>query len=72
MLKELQSADADVRGECEVAAVRDYFAWPNSFFAEMLEKLMVEGKLTKSILSLPRHQCGKKKPPQLTASSALQ
>jgi meiotically up-regulated gene 157 (Mug157) protein len=42
---------------------RDYFAWPNSFFAEMLEKLMVEGKLTKSILSLPRHQCGKKQPP---------
>ena len=45
---------------------RDYFAWPNSFFAEMFEKKWREGKLTKASLSLPRHQCGKKIPPDLT------
>lgn len=42
---------------------RDYFAWPNSYFAEMIEQLLEQGKLTKAILSLPRHQCGKKRPP---------
>eukprot|EP00037_Helgoeca_nana_P014120 m.131056 g.131056 ORF g.131056 m.131056 type:complete len:577 (+) comp22400_c0_seq1:346-2076(+) len=42
---------------------REYFAWPNSYFAEMLEKLLAEGMLTKAILSLPRHQCGSAKKP---------
>ena len=26
---------------------RDYFGWPNSFFAELIDKLVQEGRLTR-------------------------
>ena len=50
----------DVRNSCEYT--RPYFAWPNSFFAELVDKLLKDGTLTAEILRLPRKMCGKKPP----------
>lgn len=46
----------DVTNACDFS--RDYFGWPNSYFAELIDKLLSEGKLSSKILSLPRKQCG--------------
>jgi meiotically up-regulated gene 157 (Mug157) protein len=39
---------------------RKYFGWPNSYFAELIDKLLATGRLTAKMLSLPRSQCGGK------------
>ena len=47
-----------VRNACDYT--RPYFGWPNSFFAELIERLLAEGQLTQAVLHLPREQCGKR------------
>jgi meiotically up-regulated gene 157 (Mug157) protein len=37
---------------------REYFAWPNAFFAELIDELQSAGRLTAKVLSLPRERCG--------------
>lgn len=37
---------------------RPFFGWPNSFFAELIDKLQATGRLTPAMLALPRLQCG--------------
>ena len=37
---------------------RTYFGWSSAFFAELIDYLDLEGKLTAELLALPRAQCG--------------